>query len=243
MENARGANFGLLSQDGSRVMLWNWTSPQGEVRLYDATTGKNTGGFQPDDRVGYRPILSPNGRYVTWANKRNDVTLYDAVTGKIAATLRSSKPLPKAECDDASLLFSPDSEYLIVTTYSNHFLGKPADEKWHTSPTRVFEVASGKEISRFYVNPDTTSKAMGISCAACSKDKRFLAVAEEDSSLIRIIDVASGKEHAQLAGHRHGVRGLAFSPDGTTLASGGMDNVTYLWDLTGTRTGKAEKKE
>src|SRR5262249_33211349 len=36
---------------------------------------------------------------------------------------------------------------------------------------------------------------------------------------IRLWDVATGKELAQWVGHREGIRALAFSPDGQTLAS------------------------
>ncbi|HEY7314949.1 MAG TPA: WD40 repeat domain-containing protein, partial [Gemmataceae bacterium] len=40
----------------------------------------------------------------------------------------------------------------------------------------------------------------------------------------------------------HGVHGLSFAPDGRTLASGGEDNVVFLWDVTGARTPAAVKK-
>ena len=43
-------------------------------------------------------------------------------------------------------------------------------------------------------------------------------------------DTATGQEIALLTGHTDWVRSLAFSPDGTTLASGSENNV-YLWDV------------
>ena len=48
--------------------------------------------------------------------------------------------------------------------------------------------------------------------------------------------MAGQKEIASLTGHSAGVRGLAFSPDGKTLASGAGDHTIRLWDV-------AEKKE
>lgn len=240
MEGAHDANLGLLSQDCSRVMLWNWSeyTRDGEgVRLYDAATGKKSGEFKPPGVAGYHPVFSPNAQLIAWASTTNDVILYDSITGKMVRTLRSARPLPKAECDDASLLFSPDGAFLIVTTYYQELFGKRDDiEKWHTFPTRVFDVASGKETHRFYGNPEKTSKSERFSCVACSPDNRILAVAEKESGSIRLIEIASGKVRTQLDGHRHGVQGLAFSPDGKTLASGGADNIVFLWDLVGAKS-------
>jgi WD40 repeat protein len=45
----------------------------------------------------------------------------------------------------------------------------------------------------------------------------------------RLYDCATGVER-QLAGHRDFVSGLAFSPDGSTLATGSMDGTIRLWN-------------
>jgi len=128
---------------------------------------------------------------------------------------------------------SPDGRRIIVTTYLHELFADPDDEKkWNTLPTRVFDVATGKEIHRFYGNPEKKRSAARYSCSACSPDGRLLAVAEGESTLIRLIEIESGEVRAQFKGHRDGVNDLAFSPDGKTLASGGNDNVIYLWDLT-----------
>lgn len=52
---------------------------------------------------------------------------------------------------------------------------------------------------------------------------------------IWIYDTATYKEIALLTGHTENVNCIAFSPDGSTLASGSTDNTIRLWDVA---TGK-----
>jgi WD40 repeat protein len=240
LEGKRSAYFGTFSPDATRVLLWH-SAEAGEdadpARIYDAATGKKTGEISPVNRAGY-PVFSPNGRLVAWAKQTNDVLLHDGATGELVRTLRSSEQLPKRECNDAHLLFSPDGEYLIVTTELDDHKAAEVEPR-DLLPTRIFHVRSGKEMMRFYSNPEKTNKAAPLSCAACSPDSRLLALAEKESGTVRVIELASGKVRLELAGHRHGVHALAFSPDGKTLASGGADNVVLLWDVAGTRTGVA----
>jgi WD40 repeat protein len=49
--------------------------------------------------------------------------------------------------------------------------------------------------------------------------------------LIHLWDPATGAELAALRGHSADVQGLAFSPDGTCLISGGRDRTLRVWGL------------
>jgi WD40 repeat protein len=67
---------------------------------------------------------------------------------------------------------------------------------------------------------------------ALSPDGKRLAYATEDPK-VQLIDVASGKAVAQLAGHHDWVTALTFSPAGELLASGSADGTVRLWESAG----------
>src|SRR6266849_5778353 len=65
-----------------------------------------------------------------------------------------------------------------------------------------------------------------------------LASGGDDGDSVRLWDAASGRRVTTLRGHRTAV-GLAFSPDGKTLAVGDYSGRVKLWDLGRRRVMKA----
>jgi hypothetical protein len=57
-----------------------------------------------------------------------------------------------------------------------------------------------------------------------------------DDRTTRLWEVASGRERARFTGHVGVPLGLAYSPDGSLLVSGGTDHVALVWDVFGQRT-------
>ena len=63
---------------------------------------------------------------------------------------------------------------------------------------------------------------------ACHKD--IVAVGLSSGDII-ILDAITGTRRSVFSGHTDGVLSLAFSPDGTLLASGSKDNTIKVWDI------------
>src|SRR5262249_17301025 len=132
----------------------------------------------------------------------------------------------------ASLVFSPDGR----TLYSSG----------HDGTVRLWDVSATKEIGRFEV-PGYALHALALSrdgktlaagCENLTKDAAGVIDARKRwGHPIRLWDVEARREIVPPVRGAHGgmyhtgpVRAIAFSPDGKTLASGGMDGALLLWD-------------
>lgn len=69
-----------------------------------------------------------------------------------------------------------------------------------------------------------------VTTAAYSPYGCLLASGSWDS-IVKVWDIATGREVRTLSEHRDPVRTLAFSPDGRLIASGSADNTIKLWEV------------
>ena len=133
-----------------------------------------------------------------------------------------------------SLCWSPDGARIAVIYFDAHVL--------------VLNASTGEEEADLLARPGEESRCDGYAppgarpgrAVAWSPDGRWLAAGGDDR-VVFVFDTATWQAHRHLTGHAGSVQSLAWSHDGTRLASGsGRDKVmpngpgenkTFVWDV------------
>jgi WD40 repeat protein len=113
----------------------------------------------------------------------------------------------------SSLAFSPDGKLLVMTSFGQ----APQVLRWPS------------------LEPDREFDATRRGPVQFSPDGSMLAMSRDDFT-VRVSDVASGDEKAVLSGHASGPYSIAFSPDGSRVASAAQAGI-LVWELA---TGKKQ---
>jgi RNA polymerase sigma factor (sigma-70 family) len=214
-ETATGKELHTLAGNGplDKVVYWSLAfTPDGkglltrklagDAALWDVATAKELRRFPGGGGGG--GLFSPDGRIIA-------VPVL-ARTGSRSAIVfwepSTGKELGRLENDWGSLAFSPDGQTLAVS---------------HSTAVRLYRVLTWKELHRFEFTES-------ISRITFSPDGRTLATAGRDQ-LVRLWEVATGKERLPLSGHPTAVSVMAVSPDGRTVASASTgDFPIRLWE-------------
>ena len=89
----------------------------------------------------------------------------------------------------------------------------------------LWDMTTGEHVWTF------THEKFHVGQAAFSPDGRYVAVGFLNDPEVRLYRIADNKEMAVFKGHAHGVACIAFSPDGTMIASGSSDKTAIVWNV------------
>jgi RNA polymerase sigma factor (sigma-70 family) len=154
----------------------------------------------------YRAVYSPDGKTIACASVGRGLCLWDATTGKELRCFGQSRVAH-------TVAFAPDGKMLVSDV---------------TGPLALFDVASGKLLTPL-------SDARGNAQVAFAPDGKAVAVSQNIKGFgVWDIDDAV-KARKRFVKEEKQTTCIAFSKNGTMLATGGTDKIIYLWDP---KTGK-----
>jgi WD40 repeat protein len=199
-----------FSPDGKTLAAWSsdqtmhfWDTANGKrLRRIGEPTGPRFNGIYFFRGSVSNLAFSPDGKILTLGSSGSSVRRWMVETGQ------ELLPFAGHQGTVVELALSADGKTAIT---------RGADHTIHS-----WDLATGMEISRLILPGDSTR-------ASLAPDGRTVALGDPEGKL-RLWDVQSAKEICQWQVGQLGFVGLAFSADGKTLASRGVDRIVHLWD-------------
>ena len=213
-----------LSSTGQRVArldkegifhLWERTAEGTEKHILLRGNPRNP------DKWAWSPhglAFSPDGKRLVTIGRDRAVQLWDVNTAEEIAELPLNPPARATYREsDMGLAFSPRGDII-------------AGAQW--GEIVLWEATDGKLLKTF-PQPEGNQRPITLAFSPCGK--YLVSGSWYQCGLkqmpIRLWEVATGENIATFHGHTTDVQCIAFSPDGTLMATGGHDGIILLWDV------------
>ncbi|GHB77172.1 hypothetical protein GCM10010377_79410 [Streptomyces viridiviolaceus] len=204
-----------FSPDGKSLVT---SGDDGTARLWDVAGHWQLASLDGRSSQVQTAAFSPDGRTLVTSHDGWEVRLWDVRTRKQHAVLTSA---------GSPALFSPDGGTIATGGDQGKVLLWDARTRRKIDELRVHRSNDGAWPSHLAFSPDGTTLAVTVIGFRASKS---------DQSEVQLWDVRERRRTATLKGHTGQVTSLAFSPDGTMLATGASDATARLWDVRGHRS-------
>ena len=220
----------IFSPDGTRVLTHDGDFGLGYhsyfARLWDAQTGERLGSLMKHAGYVQSIAFSPDGTRIVTGSRNKSVQVWDANTGK---------PVGEPMLHQGyvgSVAFSPDGASVLSGSYDG------TARLWSSEPNLP-------------IGGDFPHKGFSSDVAFSPDGTSFLVGAEtpggrRTAQMAYLRDARTGALVGQVMQHERRVLSVAYSPDGSLVATGSGDwdelGVAQLWDArTGLRVGPAMK--
>ena len=184
----------------------------GIIYLWDLNHSKKPRTFTGHTGTIWGLAFSPDGKRLVSGSSDQTVRLWNVERGEEIATLPLAKPITTM-----ALAFSPCGSVIASGTFGQLHV-------WCAEKLTLLKTIS---------QPEDSLKPFALAFSPCGQ---YLASGTwwhkgMQHMAIRLWDVATGENIHTFWGHTTDVQSLAFSPDGTLLASGGFDGTCILWNV------------
>jgi WD40 repeat protein len=177
--------------------------PEGQVRVWEATTGKGVGRFA----VTVTPpalALSPDGKAVVAASDELTLRWYDVKTGKPQFRYKGHTS------DVIGVAFRPDGKSFVSASWDGTV------RLWDRERESPVKTLKRDEVQIF--------------CLVLSADGKRALTASKDN-VVRLWDIDGDVVLEEFGGHTERVNGIAFSADGRRAVSASSDETVRVWAL------------
>ena len=181
------------------------------IVLWNVATGEQIALFASHADAINSVAFSPDSRLLASGSSDHLVIIWEVETGTPLFTLAGQTDAIWSVC------FSPDGKHLATASWrDDHTIAV-----WEMAPRRIIHTI---------LIPNWPPAKSGIRIAM-HPGGTLLASGTNGNGAIMLWNMRTGQEVRTLQGHSQTILTLAFSPDGSMLASGSEDNTARLWNV------------
>lgn len=208
-----GDILALKILDSSHILLATQSIQNDEYTLFMGVLGLDSHFFEISTLTApiTTAVFNTQGTILATGDSHGTIHLWDLTLGTVLLSIEGAE-----DAEIRALAFSLDATLLV---------SGGADKT-----LRLWDATSGNLLSEF------SGHQHPINAVAISSDNTQIASASGEESSVtsadytaRIWDIASTSEKLSIP-HNFSVNAIAFSPDGTLLATSGADTALYLWN-------------